>query len=78
MAEEQQEQDAVDSALANMPGLRESMEQRQTSRPAETAGAEVGEESDPAVAPKRPQVEDSDAVAEALNQIPGLRERTGG
>jgi hypothetical protein len=80
MADEEEAPDteapsAVDAAFSGMPGLRESMQQGQQP-PA--APAETGEGGgDTPEAPSRRQVEDSEAVTEALNQIPGLRDQMG-
>jgi hypothetical protein len=66
---------AVDSAFAGIPGLRDSMQQRQ---PPQAPQDDTGEgEGDSPVTPSRRQVEDSDAVTEALNQMPGLRDQMG-
>ena len=77
MADDQETPDAVESAFSGMPGLRENTEQR----PAPTAPPNAGEAEDQAdsfAAPQKPQVEDSEAVNEALNQMPGLRDSIGG
>ena len=67
--------ESIEDAMSQIPGLRESVE---THKPeptgvdyfAETAG------DDPSVA-KRQEVEDSDSVQAALDQIPGLRKKMG-
>jgi hypothetical protein len=66
---------AVDAAFAGMPGLRESMQPGQQPPAAQDDTGE-GEGDSPGAANRR-KVEDSEAVTEALNQIPGLRDQMG-
>lgn len=70
---------AVEEALDKIPGLAEQVGSGPESKSEEESTDEAGQEQPQGVAPEeREPVEDSDAVQAALNQIPGLRDRTDG
>jgi hypothetical protein len=64
--------ETIDSALSQIPGLKDSLAQRGPAPKAEDYLSESESEEDPLSAPP-PKVEDSDAVKAAMEQIPGLR-----
>lgn len=74
---------AVEEALDKIPGLAEQVgsgpESESESESEEESTDEAGQEQPQGVAPEeREPVEDSDAVQAALDQIPGLKDRTDG
>ena len=67
--------ESIEDAMTQIPGLRENV---QGHKP-EPTGVDYFAETpgdDPSVA-KRKDVEDSESVAAALDQIPGLRKKMG-
>jgi len=67
--------ESIEEAMSQIPGLKESVKEHKP----EPTGVDYFAETpgdDPSVA-KRKDVEDSDAVAAALDQIPGLRKKMG-
>lgn len=71
---------AVEEALSKIPGLADQVGSEPKGS-ADHAGAEEpaeGQESEGVAPNEREPVEDSEAVQAALNQIPGLRDRTQG
>ncbi|MEX2552068.1 MAG: hypothetical protein WD627_03585 [Actinomycetota bacterium] len=67
--------ESIEDAMSQIPGLRENV----SAHKPEPTGVDYFAETpgdDPSVA-KRKDVEDSDAVAAALDQIPGLRKKLG-
>lgn len=72
---------AVEEALDEIPGLAEQVGSgpESESESEEESTDEAGQEQPQGVAPEeREPVEDSDAVQAALNEIPGLKDRTDG
>ncbi|MEX2587587.1 MAG: hypothetical protein WD602_06285 [Actinomycetota bacterium] len=71
---------AVEEALNKIPGLADKVGSEPKAEETDSLSSdEPAEEQEPeGVAAEHPDVEDSDAVQAALNQIPGLKDKLGG